>query len=200
MTAGTSRALETRRALVRACIHVIQETGSLQPEQVANRAGVSPATFYTHFTNKDVALTAVVSEVADILNALAESMLSPERLLDLGLERVVFDFVRTSRDLYADHNAVIRLAQTRINDYAPMGDAFITRQVEGLRIFQTFVERAQKAGFVREIDTQSAAHTLMAMFQSLNNRLLFSNDGYLSDLSSMIVWFLTSAEDSNPQA
>ena len=199
MTAGTSRALETRRSLVRACIHIIQETGSLQPEQVANRAGVSPATFYTHFANKDVALTAVVSEVADILNALAESMLSPERLLDLGLVRVIYDFVRTSRDLYSDHNSVIRLAQTRINEYEPMGDAFITRQEEGLRIFQTFVERAQKAGFVRETDTQSAAHTLMALLQSLNNRLIFTNDDYLGDLSPMVVWFLTSAEDRPAQ-
>ena len=196
MVAGTSRALETRRSLVRACIRVIQETGQLQPELVATSAGVSPATFYTHFANKDVALTAVVSEVADILNALAESMLGPERLLDLGLEKVVYDFVRTSRDLYADHNAVIRLAQTRINDYQPMGEAFVTRQEEGLRIFQTFVERAQKAGFIREMNSQNAAHTLMAIMQSLNNRLVFDNDEYLGDLAKMTVWFLTAADDT----
>lgn len=191
MTTGTTRALETRRALVRACIKVIQDTGSLQPEQVAHHAGVSPATFYTHFANKDVALTAVVSEVIDMLNALAESMLSPERLLDLGIEQVLRDFVNTSRDLYADHSAVIRLAQTRINDYAPMGDAFLVRQQEGLRIVETFLERSRKAGFVRELDTHSAAVTVIAALQSLNNRLIFSDDDYVANLTTMLVAFLT---------
>lgn len=191
MTAGTSRALETRRALVRACIKVIQETGSLQPEQVALEAGVAPATFYTHFANKDVALTAVVTEVVDILNALAESMLAPERLLDLGLERVILDFVKTSGDLYADHYSVIRLAQTRINDYSPMADAFLARQQEGLRIFETFLERARKAGFIRELDTERAAVTLMAALQSLNNRLVFDDEDYAKNLTMMTVAFLT---------
>lgn len=195
MTAGTSRALETRRALIRSAIEVIQGTGSLQPEEVATRAGVSTATFYTHFANKDVALTAVVGEVIDMVNAMALEMVGPERLLDHGLERVVSDFVHALRDFYRDHSGVIRLAATRINDYKPMGETFLTKQVEGLRIFQVFIERAQRAGFVRDTDAQNAAHTLMASLQGLNNRLIFENEEYPRDLTNMIVWFLTEASD-----
>lgn len=195
MTAKTSRALETRRALVRAAIETIQASGTLQPDEVASRAGVSTATFYTHFSNKDVALTAVVSEVIEMITAMSEAMLGPERLLDLGLEQVIGEFVESSRDFYRDHSAVIRLAQTRINEFRPMGEAFLAGQVDGLRSFQVFVERAQRAGFVRDTDAQNVAHTLMATIQSLNNRLVFDNDEYLDDLSSMIVWFLQTGAD-----
>lgn len=190
MTAGTARAQETRRGLVRAAIQTIQETGSLNPEQVAKRARVSPATFYTHFSNKDVALTAVVGEVVDILNSLAESLLGPERLLDLGLERVLHDFARSSRDVYVDHFAVIRLAQTRIHQHRPMRDAFLERQATGLEILETFLARGVKAGLIRPLDISPAAVTLMAALQSLNNRLVFESDDYLDHLTTMLVSLL----------
>ncbi len=96
-----------RASLVEAGVHVLARRGigAARPSEVAEEAGVSEATIYVYFPNRDALVHAVLEEVGRYYLALTEAALAtadrlPERLTAL------LDGVAASVDADPDHARV----------------------------------------------------------------------------------------------
>ncbi len=99
---------EARRAsLVEAGIHVVARRGlsGARPVDVAEEAGVSEATIYAYFSNRDALIEAVLDEVGSHFLATTKAAFGTEKSLP---ERyaAVFDAIAASADREPDHARV----------------------------------------------------------------------------------------------
>ena len=95
------RAVQMRRALLDAALHLLEERGAerLTTTAIVERAHVSTGTFYRYFNDKAEIITALRDEaVAAVDRDLREAVV---RALDLGLEDAVREIVRTLVDGFA---------------------------------------------------------------------------------------------------
>jgi TetR/AcrR family hemagglutinin/protease transcriptional regulator len=96
-----------RASLVEAGIHVVARRGigAARPTEVAEEAGVSEATFYVYFPNREALVDAVLDEVARYYLALTEA--SFETDLPLADQfAAILDAAAASIDTHPDHARV----------------------------------------------------------------------------------------------
>ncbi|MEZ5266659.1 MAG: TetR/AcrR family transcriptional regulator [Acidimicrobiales bacterium] len=172
-----SKSVRTRTGLAVATRAQLAATASFTAEQVAARAGTSPATFYAHFPTKDQALTAAFELSLDQLVTRTNAVLSVETLLDDGLERTC---ARLVAELVAHFRAdalVFRAALARMAEVRPIRDAYRRSEAASLAHLERFVRRGQAAGLVTDGPAAALAELVLVLSQGVNNpRLLRSRD------------------------
>ena len=166
------RAQETYRALVRATRAVTSETGGFSAEEVAARAGMSPATFYAYFPSKDDALAAALDEV---LGELVTRTLAPfqiENLLEHRLPRVIELAVAEALEVFRGSALVMRLALARLPESPTIRHVYRDRQTEAAAELRRFVRLGIAAKRLSAEDPEATTSALLVTLQGLNNPLL----------------------------
>lgn len=152
----------TREALVRATAVAFARDGYLAttPAAIAERAGVTRATFYHHFDSKADAFSAVLRDLVDRLEAavqgvdLGPTAAPPEAQLTANLLRVL-DILLEDRDL---SRLLLVEAIGKDDVLQARVDAF---QAFVLGMIREALVDGQGAGLVRPLDPGIAAHALL---------------------------------------
>ena len=166
------RAQETYRNLGRATRQLISETGGFSGEEVAARAGMSPATFYTYFPSKDDALAAALDEVLRDLVTRTLASLEIERLLERGLRPVLEKAVAESLDVFQNSALVMRLALARLPESPAIRHVYRDRQAEAVAELRRFIRLGIAAKRLSAEDPEATTSALLVALQGLNNPLL----------------------------
>ena len=190
----TRKARTTYDTLVAATRTVIRRTGALSPDEVAETAEMSPATFYAYFSSKDVALAAAfdlsLTEMIDRFRATA----NVERLLEEGLEATVGKLVAEIAEGFRLDARVFRLAVGRLGESELLRAVYRNREAEALETLSRFVRLGAAAGKLRtEPDSDTVARALLVSLQGLQNPLLYEETGrhgVVALLSEMLVGLL----------
>lgn len=186
------KARRTYDTLVSATRDVIADTGVFTADAVAERAGMSQATFYTYFSSKDDALAAVLELALADLDASAAERLSIEAILDTDLRTALRATAVTLVERFRADELVYRAALGRLPHSRPIRDAYRRGQAAGLAILRRFVELAQAADRVRNGDPDAMAGALLVALQGLNNPNLLHRptDDVLDELTRGLVAML----------
>ena len=159
-----ARGQRTQRQLLDAGVEVFATKGyfAARVDDIVKLAKTSHGTFYLYFANKEELFRALAAEVADEMQALAES-LGP---LEAGAdgEASLREWIGRFADLYVRYGAVIRAwteAEIGSHEFGRLGNdvlAHFTRVLTA-RITQTAP---------RDLDPTIAALALVAMLERLN--------------------------------
>ncbi|MCC6434970.1 MAG: TetR/AcrR family transcriptional regulator [Acidimicrobiales bacterium] len=173
-TATTSnKSARTRAALAAATRAQLAATASFTAEQVAARAGTSPATFYAHFPTKDGALAAAFELTLDDLVRRTNAVLRVEALLDDGLEQTCARLVEELIEVFRADALVFRAALARMVEVRPLREAYRRSEAASLAHLERFVTRGQAAGLVTGGPSGELAELVLVLCQGVNNpRLL----------------------------
>lgn len=153
----------TRQLLVAAIRDEIAASGNFTAELVAQRAAISPATFYNHFATKDAALLAAYTQLMQELEALVGGHCHIEKLLDAGLRQLVADWLVDASAFFAANAALFRLAQAALERSKAMRDLFRQHEHHILQAYQRFIELGQAAQVFRAGDAAAMAQVLVVI-------------------------------------
>ncbi|MGH0037862.1 MAG: TetR/AcrR family transcriptional regulator [Myxococcota bacterium] len=170
------RTERTHQRLVRATRDVIAESGSFTAERVSARAGLSPATFYVYFPNKDEALVGAFSSVLDDLVDFADATFRVERLLEHGLEPLSRLWAREVAGFFEQHTLVFRCALARLPESAGLRASYREHEQAVFERYARFIDLGQRAGRIREGHPTPLARGLLVLTQGLNNPLVLGRD------------------------
>ena len=92
-TPATKRSKQTRADLARAARDEIALTGEVDSEAIAKAAGVSVATFYSHFASHDDAIAAALDLSLIEIVGVAEDKFLAESFASDGLDAVLVDLI-----------------------------------------------------------------------------------------------------------
>ena len=165
---------------------------TLSPEAIAERARVSPATFYTYFSSKDevlaVALHAALSERFERLHA----VLSIENLLDEGLAAVAERVVEVTVGSYRKDAGTIQLAVIRSEESKAIDGVLNHWLMTTLEDLRRFIRLGQRAGQLRDGDVDRMATAMLISIQGYKSPLVLesSDDALVCELSSMLTALL----------
>ena len=189
----SKRAKATHGALVESTRHVVRNTGALSPDEVAATAGMSVATFYVYFPNKDEALAAAFDASLGELNAATREALDPAHLLDHGLEFVLRELGRNVVRRFTHDAALFRLSISRLPESETIRRVYRSREEEALLALTEFVSRGIRAGAVRDTDPERLAKAMLISLQGYQNPLLLQSGAgaLLDDLVGMVHALLT---------
>jgi AcrR family transcriptional regulator len=175
-TPQSGRSQQTRQALVAATRQVIASGAHLHAGAVAQRAGLSTATFYGYFASRNGALVAAADQVLDELNVRVATILNVEHLLDVGLRAMSRELLAAVVAALRENAPTLRLARARLAEDADLRDAFRARERELLGILRRFVELGAAAGRVRQGDHAAIAAALLVTVQGYDNPVLLKLD------------------------
>lgn len=148
------RVLRTRERLGDALIALMRERNfdDITVKDVLDRAGVSRATFYVHYSDKDdLFLSDVEDFLKNVSTALKRQGANPKRLLPV---QEFFVHIRNAHELY-----VAFVKSGKIHDFRALGQGLFARSIE---------ERLQMSAVPQDPISRSAhAHALAGCFFSL---------------------------------
>jgi len=165
----TARSRRTRRALVDAVREDLRANGAFTAETVAELAGCSAATFYSHFGNKDDALTAAFEQTLVDLVQGSDTRLTEERFLVEGIGPVVAEFVDWLADFFRVESLVFRTALGRLPHHRPLRDVYRQAEIDTLARREATFRHLQDRSLVRAGDPGLLAETFMVASQGINN-------------------------------
>ncbi len=162
----------TRHKLVAGIRAQVSASGNFTAEQVAERAGTSPATFYNHFATKDEALVAAYRALmADLADNVAQHC-RVERLLDEGLDDFFGHWLLDSAGFFADNAALFRLAQAALERSRELRELFRHYEDSIIQTFRRFIELGQAAKVIRAGDSLAMAQMLAVMSEGWYHPLI----------------------------
>jgi len=155
---------ERPRQILEAAFHTFSESGlaNARLEQIARRAGVSKATIYLYFPNKEELFREVVRQtVGDAIDE-SERTLKGETATEdlLQFMQAQWQFIRS-----ATFPSLHRWVIAELPAFPDLAE-FYSREVigRGQRILRSILERGVDRGEFRRIDPTVAARMLMALF------------------------------------
>ena len=158
------------RQLLDAGVEVFAAKGyfAARVDDIVNLAETSHGTFYLYFANKEELFRALAAEVADEMQALAESLgpLEPGAAGETSLR----DWIARFADLYERYGPVIRAwteAEIGTHEFGRLGNDVLTHFTRVLTV--RIAEVAPP-----DLDPTIAALALVAMFERLNYYTLSS--------------------------
>ncbi len=185
MARGERRRAKTRAAIISAAEDLLAHTGpeAVRIEDVAVRAGVSPASVYVHFGTKDGLVAATTEHLLDVGAAGLAAAYSTE---GRALDRVIATGTEYLQVL-VDHPALIRYLTARTlrsTGTVSEAEARIDAQIEGMRTtFQQLLQQAVDDGDVEAVDARLMSYFLSGAWVGVaalslegNNRPLTSDD------------------------
>lgn len=192
------KAERTRLRLVRAVRDEIEATGAFTADLAARRAGSATATFYNHFPSKELALEAVHVELMDELVASVEEMLRIERVLDVGLEAFVGEWVLGVASFFRRNARVFSAAQVALPDSKAMRDVFRDREARALETYARFVRLGQAARVIRDGDVAAMAQVMMVTSEGWLHssvQTIEAGDVFHAELTGSVVRMLAPNEE-----
>lgn len=160
---------KTMRKLLDAAMVVFEKRGyhAARVDDIVKVARTSHGTFYLYFANKEDLFRALLTDVADEVTALSET-LGPVGPDDAGYRELRAWLVRFS-DLYVHYGPVIRAwteAEVEGDDVGRMGEQLLTN------VAATLIDRIDEANPNGSFDPQVAALATVAMIERLHYYLL----------------------------
>jgi len=151
----------------------LRRTGAFSVDQVVERAGCAPATYYAHFPTKDDAVAIAFATVLDDLERLAGSAFGLDDLVRLGptafarrVERELVAFFRTE-------SLVFRAALARLSEHRPIRTRYRAAEAAVLATIAGFLDQAEQAGALPGPGAAGRAEAVLVVAQGCNNpRLL----------------------------
>ena len=165
----TARSRRTRVALVAAVRAELAETGSFTADAVAERAGCSPATFYSHFGAKDDALTAAFEQTLTELVDLSIRDLDPAAFTTNGIEQTMATFVEEQTRFFRRESLVFRTAISRLPHHRPIRDAYRRAEQRTLDHCALVFHEIAAMGLIAPAEPVGLATAFMVAAQGLNN-------------------------------
>ena len=167
--------------------------GLFTAEAVAKRARTSPATFYNHFSSKELALASAFAAAMDDLSELVNQGLQVERLLQLGLEGFCADWSKVCAGFFRANAMLLAVAQAEAPRAPELRGIFAKRQHESLARYTQFVELGQRAQMVRQGDADAMAKLLLMTNQCWNHpflRELEPSDALYQEMTQLMLKLL----------
>ncbi|MEO0494746.1 MAG: TetR/AcrR family transcriptional regulator [Actinomycetota bacterium] len=165
----TARSRRTRAALVAAVRAELRRSGGFTAETVAERAGCSGATFYSHFGTKDDALTAAFALTLDDLVGGLVERLTVDSLTD-DVAGTVAGFVEWQADFFRVESLVFRTALSRLPSHRPLRHSFRDADRRAVDHLTTVLTAGRDRGVVRhDIDPTDLAEAFLVAGQGVNN-------------------------------
>ncbi len=190
----TRKARATYDTLVAATRTVIRRTGALSPDDVAETAQMSPATFYAYLSSKDVALAAAFDRSLGEMLERVRHTASVERLLEEGLEATVGKMVAEVAEGFRLDARIFRLATGRLGESDLLRAVYRQREADALEMLSRFIRLGAVAGKLRaEPDPDTVARALLVVLQGLQNPLLYdegAGHGVVALVSEMLTALL----------
>ena len=164
---GTRRKERTRTLVLDAAEHLVSQRApeEIRIEDVAARAGISPASVYVHFGTKDGLLAAVTERV---LTVATETLRSAYAAQSSPLERfagVGSAYLR----LLLDHPVVVKYLSVtgERGPQTPVEDAVVTRFSELRSEFEQSIRDAVAAGAIRPVDPELMSYFLFGAWNGV---------------------------------
>ncbi|MBB83305.1 MAG: hypothetical protein CL931_05775 [Deltaproteobacteria bacterium] len=192
------KAERTRLRLVQAVRDEIGSTGAFTADLAARRAGSATATFYNHFPSKEVALQAVYGELMEELVESVERMLRIERVLEVGLDAFVGEWVLGVASFFRRNARVFSAAQVALPDSKAMREIFRDREAVALEAYARFVRLGQAARVLREGDVAAMAQVMMVTSEGWLHpsvQTIEAGDAFHTELTGSVVRMLAPNEE-----
>lgn len=192
------KAERTRLRLVQAVRDEIGSTGAFTADLAARRAGSATATFYNHFPSKEVALQAVYVELMEELVESVERMLRIERVLEVGLDAFVGEWVLGVASFFRRNARVFSAAQVALPDSKAMREIFRDREAAALEVYARFVRLGQAARVLREGDVAAMAQVMMVTSEGWLHpsvQTIEAGDAFHTELTGSVVRMLAPNEE-----
>ena len=192
------KAERTRLRLVQAVRDEIGSTGAFTADLAARRAGSATATFYNHFPSKEVALQAVYVELMEELVESVERMLRIERVLEVGLDAFVGEWVLGVASFFRRNARVFSAAQVALPDSKAMREIFRDREAAALEVYARFVRLGQAARVLREGDVAAMAQVMMVTSEGWLHpsvQTIEAGDAFHTELTGSVVRMLAPSEE-----
>ncbi|MER5753746.1 TetR/AcrR family transcriptional regulator [Streptomyces sp. NPDC002088] len=162
------KAARTRRLLQCCTLDVIAETGEFTGEVVADRAGVSIGTFYSHFATKDHAIEACLAVCFEEYEKQTKQVESIEHLLDAGLEATLAAIVATITRLNGEYRGLLRLARARIQASHLLREQSRTEERRAFAATLRLIQLGQAAGRIRAGEPEVLTATVRTVLDGLD--------------------------------
>ncbi|MGB0620212.1 MAG: TetR/AcrR family transcriptional regulator [Myxococcota bacterium] len=192
------KAERTRIRLVQAVRDEIGSTGAFTADLAARRAGSATATFYNHFPSKEVALQAVYEELMEELVESVERMLRIERVLEVGLDAFVGEWVLDVASFFRRNARVFSAAQVALPDSKAMREIFRDREAAALEVYARFVRLGQAARVLRDGDVAAMAQVMMVTSEGWLHpsvQTIEAGDAFHTELTGSVVRMLAPNEE-----
>lgn len=192
------KAERTRLRLVQAVRDEIGSTGAFTADLAARRAGSATATFYNHFPSKEVALQAVYVELMEELVESVERMLRIERVLEVGLDAFVGEWVLGVASFFRRNARVFSAAQVALPDSKAMREIFRDREAAALEVYARFVRLGQAARVLRDGDVNAMAQVMMVTSEGWLHpsvQTIEAGDAFHTELTGSVVRMLAPNEE-----
>ena len=192
------KAERTRLRLVQAVRDEIGSTGAFTADLAARRAGSATATFYNHFPSKEVALQAVYEELMEELVESVERMLRIERVLEVGLDAFVGEWVLGVASFFRRNARVFSAAQVALPDSKAMREIFRDREAAALEVYARFVRLGQAARVLRDGDVAAMAQVMMVTSEGWLHpsvQTIEAGDAFHTELTGSVVRMLAPNEE-----
>lgn len=171
---ATARSRRTRANLASAAHAYLAEHGTVCAEATAESAGVSNATFYSHFATHDDAIAAALDITLTAVVGVAERLFHIEALIENGLSTVIDDLIVEMHRVFRRESLVLRTALARLPSHQPTRAIYRSHEARSLEHLTRQIELGQKAGILRHGECNRRATTVLVFLQGLHNPLLAS--------------------------
>lgn len=184
------KAARTRRRLQQVTLEAIASSGEFTGEAVAERAGVSTATFYAHFATKDHAIAACLELCFEDFDARMSEVQSVEALLSDGLPRTVHAIVTTMIDVNRRYRSLLRLARSRVQASTLLRDLSRRQERSAFAATEHFVRLGQAAGRIRSGDPEALTAAVRTVVESLDTWIVRAHPDVATEISAMLTHYL----------
>lgn len=191
--------LHRRESLVITTIDVLDELGlqGLSTREIAKREGVSEATLFRHYKNKNKLLEAVL----DYFNKFDKELVESAELMELRPKEAILYLVRLSAEYYDNYPAITAIWQVfDVIRYEPELEDKIRRILNNrTQFFKQLLEEAKAAGELRsDINSEHLSDMITGLYREvcliwrMNNRQFSLKERIMSSLTLLLDEFFIS--------
>ena len=181
----STRAQRTKADLKAAIHFEIARSGTLDVAAVTEAAGLSQATFYSHFGSHDDALAAALDISLTNVTEVSRSIVNIETILEMGLADMIDLLVEQLVVAFGVEAPVLRVALARLSQNTTIRDVYRSHQSAHHLHLTKQLELGQRASVVRAGEPDQLAAALLVSAQGLNNPLLLRTDGNDETMSAL---------------
>ena len=182
-TPATKRSKQTRADLAQAAHDEIARTGEVDSEAIAKAAGVSVATFYSHFASHDDAIAAALDVSLIEIVGVAEDEFLAESIASDGLDSVLTRLIAEMHRVFRKESLVLRAAQARLLAHAPSRHMFRSHETRSITHLTTQIQLGQESGHLGDGPADKRAMSFLVLLQGIHNPVIMKNriDPVLAD-------------------
>ena len=182
-TPATKRSKQTRADLARAAHEEIACNGKVDSDAIAKAAGVSVATFYSHFASHDDAIAAALDLSLGEIVGVAEDVFLAELFASDGLDAVLVKLIAEMHRVFRKESLVLRAAQARLLAHAPSRHIFRSHEIRSIEHLTAQIQLGQESGQLGDGPADKRAMSLLVLLQGLHNPVIMKKriDPVLTD-------------------